>query len=134
VEGQKFQPTGAKASEGKGDKPTVGPKRGSAVRPLPTSFLKIHILCMPILLPAQKDRPGASLWNPSAQRAGREASFAAACMQHRQEREQEILPCGLQGWPDEGDNVAVTKCLASISKSAVSTVAVMTPCHGLPCR
>lgn len=32
IAGQKSQPLGAKASEGKGDKPTIGPKRGSAVR------------------------------------------------------------------------------------------------------
>lgn len=31
VAGQKSQPMGAKATEGKGDKPAIGPKRGSAV-------------------------------------------------------------------------------------------------------
>lgn len=39
VAGQKSQPMGAKATEGKGDKPAIGPKRGSAVKVLrPESY------------------------------------------------------------------------------------------------
>lgn len=40
IEGQKSQPTGAKASEGKPEgKPAVGPKRGAAVSTLPAFFM-----------------------------------------------------------------------------------------------